>query len=286
MFNNIIYRNIISYLDKSNIEIELISKSFKEIREQFYKFKVLDKYPKLVFINDNLSFNFTNDEYNLWGCPFNKRIPKCPIRFWKFLYLFEQNQKIHSFTFNIRKNKELFIISHNLNKIYFFNMPNEFYKGNHNKSFCKSSLGFYQYNNGSTYSGNFLNNLLDGFGIYTWNSGSYYIGDWKKDEKHGFGTFVHMNGNIVSTEWKRNQPINIESTYTEDTKNCILSKICVNNAIDYFGNIFYYCDKCKNIFCEVCNKKCCDENGKKVISWSSLKKCSSLQFKSNNLLKN
>jgi len=40
---------------------------------------------------------------------------------------------------------------------------------------------------GSTYDGTFINGEIDGFGKYTWSDGQVWSGEWKEDLLNGFG---------------------------------------------------------------------------------------------------
>ena len=45
------------------------------------------------------------------------------------------------------------------------------------------------FNNGDSYTGEYVDGKPHGKGEYTWNSGQNYVGDFFKGKKHGNGIF-------------------------------------------------------------------------------------------------
>ena len=90
-------------------------------------------------------------------------------------------------------------------------------------------FGFYEYENGNTYHGEWQNDLPNGEGIYFYadtgdiyegevldgkrngygeyysSSGNEYYGDWKDNKKHGYGEFIILNGDDLVGEFKNDK---------------------------------------------------------------------------------
>ncbi|MBF0446760.1 MAG: hypothetical protein HQL67_01020 [Magnetococcales bacterium] len=67
---------------------------------------------------------------------------------------------------------------------------------------CKNGLGIYQFANGSSYNGYWLNGKKQGKGTYRYSDGSQYIGDWLQDNKHGQGLYIFQRGERYFGSWK------------------------------------------------------------------------------------
>lgn len=64
--------------------------------------------------------------------------------------------------------------------------------------------GKYEFENGDSYCGSFLNGQFDGFGKYHWKAcDSSYVGTWKDNNRHGLGKLV-VDGAQCVTHFKRN----------------------------------------------------------------------------------
>lgn len=50
--------------------------------------------------------------------------------------------------------------------------------------------------NQAVFTGQWLNNLRDGYGTQTWPDGSKYEGQWQNDKANGHGKLVHADGDI------------------------------------------------------------------------------------------
>lgn len=49
----------------------------------------------------------------------------------------------------------------------------------------KHGYGTYNWANGSSYSGNWIENKIEGYGEYLWKDGKTYKGYWKDNNMHG-----------------------------------------------------------------------------------------------------
>lgn len=64
--------------------------------------------------------------------------------------------------------------------------------------------GKYEFDNGDSYCGRFVNGQFHGFGEYHWKTcESTYVGFWKDNNKHGLGKLI-LNGVQCLTHFKRN----------------------------------------------------------------------------------
>ncbi len=53
------------------------------------------------------------------------------------------------------------------------------------------------------YDGNFKDGLPDGKGFYTWESGATYVGEWKEGKRNGYGTYISAEQDSTLTGiWK------------------------------------------------------------------------------------
>jgi len=84
------------------------------------------------------------------------------------------------------------------------NSNNEYYSGfiKNNKRF---RWGVYQYNDGSAYSGGWLDHLENGFGIFKWADGETYSGNWVNGRQTGKGTNLYPGGSRFDGEFDENQ---------------------------------------------------------------------------------
>ena len=98
------------------------------------------------------------------------------------------------------------------------------YKGEIDKKGKKNGIGFYVWHDGSTYEGDFKDDLRHGNGLFNWSNGESYKGDYLEDERtglgiyrwpdgsfyegsflkgkrHGTGVFQSINGVVYDGEW-------------------------------------------------------------------------------------
>ena len=72
----------------------------------------------------------------------------------------------------------------------------------HNKP-C--GFGYYKSPKGTTFEGNWKNNILNGVGIEIWKDGSFYQGDFKNNKKNGIGLYRWSDGTIYHGEWDNDE---------------------------------------------------------------------------------
>lgn len=66
-------------------------------------------------------------------------------------------------------------------------------------------LGPYEYNDGSTYKGQFFNGERHGLGTLIWQDGSVYKGQFRNDKCHGKGFLVHAEGDAYQGSWSEDR---------------------------------------------------------------------------------
>lgn len=66
----------------------------------------------------------------------------------------------------------------------------------------KKTLAF---EDGSSYTGEWLKNQRHGYGCMKWLDGSSYQGYWKNDVADGTGLFIHPNGATYNGYWENDQ---------------------------------------------------------------------------------
>lgn len=52
-----------------------------------------------------------------------------------------------------------------------------------------------------SFTGNWVNDMMDGFGTYKYGSGAIYTGEWKENNQHGKGVYEFPDGSIYEGEW-------------------------------------------------------------------------------------
>ncbi|MDA8866592.1 trypsin-like peptidase domain-containing protein [Porticoccaceae bacterium] len=63
-------------------------------------------------------------------------------------------------------------------------------------------LGTYAYEDGTTYSGDWMSNKPHGQGNLIYPSGDKYSGSLKNGKRHGHGTYTYENGDMYAGDWK------------------------------------------------------------------------------------
>ena len=71
-----------------------------------------------------------------------------------------------------------------------------------NSSKLRNGVHTETWDNGDTYTGNYVNGQRTGKGIYKWNTGASYEGDFVNAELDGKGTYIWKNGDRYSGDWK------------------------------------------------------------------------------------
>ncbi len=63
----------------------------------------------------------------------------------------------------------------------------------------------FNFDDGSIYTGRWLNDQRHGFGVNIWPEGSRYEGQWSNDKCHGRGNMIHSDGDVYSGDWIEDQ---------------------------------------------------------------------------------
>ncbi len=72
--------------------------------------------------------------------------------------------------------------------------------------------GKIKWENGSTYTGEFINNKREGKGTYKFKNGDVYNGEFKNNKIDGIGKMVYANGEIYEGKWTNGKPaINLKT---------------------------------------------------------------------------
>jgi len=124
---------------------------------------------------------------------------------------------------------------------------------------CVNGYGKFIFSDGTTYIGEFKNNIMQGQGIILYPDGTKMIGTWKNgkphgqgtinlangDEyigsiesflRHGLGTFTYTNGKILRGLWKENELIQaIELIEENSVHGCIIGD-CINGSSTFIDN--------------------------------------------------
>ncbi len=58
------------------------------------------------------------------------------------------------------------------------------------------------FNDGSSYSGEWLGSHIEGRGVFMWANGDRFEGEWKRDVQHGQGTYAAADGSMYYGGWK------------------------------------------------------------------------------------
>ena len=124
-----------------------------------------------------------------------------------------QNGKLHGKVAMKFKNDEIFYYGQMKNGKFdgfgtrYWDNGKEYYKGNW-KNGSRHGKGFYQFKDGGSIDGHFINDSLNGFAKRIWktNEGDrVYEGNWLNDKRHGKGRFVDFNKKVLSGEWKEDK---------------------------------------------------------------------------------
>jgi len=70
---------------------------------------------------------------------------------------------------------------------------------------CTNGMGYYKYQDGSTYIGGFKNGKLHHFGRLKFSNNDYYIGQFNNGNRTGAGEYLWSDGKYYRGEWQNNQ---------------------------------------------------------------------------------
>lgn len=63
--------------------------------------------------------------------------------------------------------------------------------------------GYFTWEDGRTYTGQYRNDKKEGIGTFTWPDGRKYIGHWKDGKQHGKGQYIKANGTKKLGLWSQ-----------------------------------------------------------------------------------
>lgn len=87
------------------------------------------------------------------------------------------------------------------------------------KGDCQNGHGTYRYADGTTYIGDFKNNLPNGRGICYFKEGDTYVGEWRNKEFHGRGAYHLKNGQSMRGIWEKGKLITPRQSPMSKTEN-------------------------------------------------------------------
>lgn len=58
----------------------------------------------------------------------------------------------------------------------------------------KQGSGMYTWADGSTYTGQWFDNKINGYGTYLWQDGRKYFGQWNQNDMQGYGIYIYADG--------------------------------------------------------------------------------------------
>lgn len=73
------------------------------------------------------------------------------------------------------------------------------------KGNCHKGHGTFDWENGDTYVGSWIQGLPDGNGKFLWANGDVYSGNFEEGKMSGQGRYKWKNGNHYTGQWKNNQ---------------------------------------------------------------------------------
>ncbi len=79
------------------------------------------------------------------------------------------------------------------------------YCGHRAEGYLPVGRGRIRWEDGCTYSGEWVNGKMHGRGAMTWEDGSSYVGQWVMGKRCGFGTYTWKSGSRYMGGWKDNQ---------------------------------------------------------------------------------
>lgn len=88
--------------------------------------------------------------------------------------------------------------------------------------------------NTNMYEGQYSNNMKHGFGIFKWNTGNIYIGHYVNDKREGLGKMLWSDGSYYIGEWKDGIQNGFGRMYFPD--GLVKEGIFVNNVLKGINN--------------------------------------------------
>jgi len=76
----------------------------------------------------------------------------------------------------------------------------------------------YKFADGSTYNGQWKDNMRHGFGKQTWADGATYEGEWTENSAAGNGRFMHIDGDVYIGQWINNTASGLGTYYHNNTQ--------------------------------------------------------------------
>lgn len=119
---------------------------------------------------------------------------------------------------------------------------------------CGSGKGRMVFEDGSVYTGFFLNGLPDGEGVCKYVNGEVYKGRWKNGRPAGRGEYVYTNGLVLSGEWEdgkymeqKTQAVPVsKASYAEGVN--IYALIVGASRYDHFESLKYTDDDAYRVY--------------------------------------
>merc|ERR1712019_52483 len=67
--------------------------------------------------------------------------------------------------------------------------------------------GLFLWSDGSSYDGEYVKDIKQGYGVFHWPDGRCYAGQWEDGKMHGIGTYTTAGGEQYSGNWSKGQRI-------------------------------------------------------------------------------
>lgn len=151
----------------------------------------------------------------------------------------------------------------------------ERYQGHLSNDGIMCGKGYYYWTDGMRYEGTFEPDAISR-GTMTWPTGLVYTGEWINDELNGRGTMTWPDKFQYRGQWKNNTPLRASFCIHPTVKKLIKKEKCTRNftgKLDY-PQMITWCKICQSNFCVSCQKSCHINNGHAVInSWSMANYC-------------
>jgi hypothetical protein len=83
--------------------------------------------------------------------------------------------------------------------------------------------GEYQFTDGQSYKGQFLDDECHGFGVWKWGNGKTYEGNWEVGKRHGKG-ILREPGSSAGIEVEYNHGVRVGGSSTRNTLKSVLDE--------------------------------------------------------------